>query len=390
MRIAVVSETWPPEVNGVARTAARFAEALRQRGHDLHVVRPRQGTDDCAGPGEFLVRGMPIPRYPNLRAGLPAKRLLERLWTFRRPDVVHVVTEGPLGWSALAAAERLRLPVVSDFRTNFHDYSTHYGFAWLKRPIVAYLRRFHNRTAATLVPTEALRAQLARHGIERLRVIGRGVDTSLFDPARRDERLRAAWGAGPRDVVALCVGRLAAEKNLCALTPLPGARLVFVGDGPLRAELMARFPQAVFAGTRTGADLAAHYASADVFLFPSLTETFGNVTLEAMASGLAVVAYDYAGAAAAIRHGENGLLVPFGDAAGFAAQAQALAADPALARRLGENARREALQRGWDRVAGALETVLAAAALAGAGQASAKEATAIAAPSAAPASTSLG
>src|SRR5262245_3999168 len=115
MRIAVVSETWPPEVNGVARTAARFAEALRQRGHDLHVVRPRQGAADCAAPDEFLVRGMPIPRYPNLRAGLPAKNLLARLWRFRRPEVVHVVTEGPLGWSALAAAQRLGLAVVADF-----------------------------------------------------------------------------------------------------------------------------------------------------------------------------------------------------------------------------------------------------------------------------------
>jgi glycosyltransferase involved in cell wall biosynthesis len=386
MRIAVVSETWPPEVNGVARTAARFAEALRLRGHDLHVVRPRQGAGDCAGAGEFLVRGMPIPRYPNLRAGLPAKGRLERLWTFRRPDVVHIVTEGPLGWSALAAAQKLRLPVVSDFRTNFHDYSAHYGLGFLKRPIVAYLRKLHNRCAATLVPTEAMRARLTALGFERLRVIGRGVDTALFDPARRDARLHASWGA----VVALYVGRLAAEKNLAALAQPPGARLVFVGDGPLHGELAARFPQAVFAGTRSGTDLAAHYASGDLFLFPSLTETYGNVTLEAMASGLAVVAYDYAGAAAVIRHGVNGVLVPFGDAAAFAAQAAALVAEPARARRLGENARREALGRGWDRVAAELEAVLAAAAQAGPDQASAKEPAAIAAPSAAPASTSLG
>ena len=390
MRIAVVSETWPPEVNGVARTAARFAEALRLRGHDLHVVRPRQGAGDCARADEFLVRSLPIPRYPNLRAGLPAKGRLGRLWTFRRPDVVHIVTEGPLGWSALAAARALRLPVVSDFRTNFHDYCEHYGFGFLRRPIVAYLRKFHNRTATTLVPTDAMRAALAQLGFERVRVIARGVDTRLFDPARRDPSLRASWGAGPEDVVALYVGRLAPEKNLAALTQPPGARLVFVGDGPARGELAARFPQAVFAGTRTGTDLAAHYASADAFLFPSLTETFGNVTLEAMASGLAVVAYDYAGAAAAIRHGVSGLLVPFGDAAGFAAQAAALVADPARARQLGANARREALGRGWEQVAAELEAVLAAAALAARAQASANDPAAIAAPSAAPASTSLG
>jgi glycosyltransferase involved in cell wall biosynthesis len=398
LRIAVVTETWPPEVNGVAKTAARFVEALRNRGHDIQLVRPRQGANDRAGAEEVLMRGVTIPRYPDLRMGLPAKAALVRLWSFRRPDVVHIVTEGPLGWSALQAAEKLKLPVVSDFRTNFHTYSSHYGVGWLKRPILAYLRKFHNRTAATLVPTEGMGADLAALGFQRLRAIGRGVDTQLFDPARRDERLRATWGVGADGVVLLYLGRLAAEKNLptladaaeAALAAQPRARLVFVGDGPARRELQARLPQAVFAGIRTGVDLAAHYASGDIFLFPSLTETYGNVTLEAMASGLAVVAYDYAAAAATIRHGVSGMLAPRGDSAAFVAQAAALATDPDRARRLGESARREALARDWDRVAAELEVVLAAAAQIGAGQATANEAAAISAPSAAPASTSLG
>jgi glycosyltransferase involved in cell wall biosynthesis len=398
LRVAVVTETWPPEVNGVAKTAARFIEALRNRGNDIQLVRPRQGANDRAGTEEVLMRGMTIPRYPDLRMGLPAKAALVRLWTFRRPDVVHIVTEGPLGWSALQAADKLKLPVVSDFRTNFHAYSSHYGVGWLKRSILAYLRKFHNRTLATLVPTEAMRADLAALGFRRLRVIGRGVDAKLFDPARRDERLRAGWGAVPGSIVLLYVGRLAAEKNLptlaaaaeAALAARPRARLVFVGDGPARRELQARLPQAIFAGRRTGADLAAHYASADIFLFPSLTETYGNVTLEAMASGLAVVAYDYAAAAAAIRHGLSGMLAPCGDSGAFAAHAAALAGDPARARRLGESARREALARSWDRVTGELEAVLATAAQVGAGQATANEAAAISAPRAAPASTSLG
>ena len=385
MRVATVTETWPPEVNGVAKTAARFVQGLRECGHQVQVVRPRQGAADRAGADEALVQGMAIPRYANLRVGLPAKGALARLWTFRRPDVVHIVTEGPLGWSALAAAAKLKLPVVSDFRTNFHSYSSHYGVGWLKKPIVAYLRKFHNRTAATLVPTEAMRAALAQLGFQRLRVIARGVDTALFDPARRDERLRASWGAGPHDVVALYVGRLAPEKNLAALAPMPGAKMVFVGDGPARAALAERFPQAVFAGTRTGADLAAHYASGDVFLFPSLTETFGNVTLEAMASGLAVVAYDYAAAAEVIRHGVNGILVPLGS--DFAPPAAALATDLARARCIGQAAREAALARGWDSVVAELEAVLRAAA---AYQAMANEATAIKAPRSAPAITSLG
>jgi glycosyltransferase involved in cell wall biosynthesis len=398
LRIAAVSETWPPEVNGVARTAARFVEELRAAGHEIQLARPRQGSLDRAGKQEVLMRGLAIPNYPNLRMGLPAKSALARLWTFRRPDVVHIVTEGPLGWSALQAAEKLRLPVVSDFRTNFHAYSGHYGVGWLKKPILAYLRKFHNRTATTLVPTEAVRAELAACGFQRLRVIARGVDTRLFDPARRDERLRASWGAGPNDPVLLYVGRLAPEKNFqmlarafaAALAANARSRIVLVGDGPARRELEARFPQAVFAGMRSGADLAAHYASGDIFVFPSLTETWGNVTLEAMASGLAVVAYDYAAAAAVIRHETSGVLAACADDAGFSSQAAALAGDLARARRLGENARKEALARGWDRVAAELAAVLAAAAQTGAAQVSANDPAAMRPPSAAPASTSLG
>jgi len=371
LRVAVVTETYPPEVNGVSLTIARFVEGLRERGHEIQLVRPRQAraeraVADGAGFHELLVRGLSIPRYPSLKLGLPAKRALERLWSHRRPDVVHIVTEGPLGWSSLRAAGKLRIPAVSDFRTNFHAYSRHYGIGWLGKPILAYLRKFHNRTLCTMVPTEALRAELAALGFRGLRVVSRGVDTMLFSPARRSEALRASWGAAPRDPVLLHVGRIAPEKNLEALLAAyaaarglsPRARLVLVGDGPARGELQARCPEAVFAGMRHGEDLAAHYASGDVFLFPSLTETYGNVTAEAMASGLAVVAFDYAAAAALIRHGENGLLARFGDAEAFAALASRLAGDPAGFVSLGAQARQTAAALDWTRVVRQLETVL--------------------------------
>ncbi|MGQ0653286.1 MAG: glycosyltransferase family 4 protein [Betaproteobacteria bacterium] len=368
MQLAVVTETYPPEVNGVATSAARFVEGLRRRGHVVRLVRPRQESDASAAASaeEMLVGGMAIPHYPNLRFGLPAGRALKQAWSAEPPDVVHLVTPGPLGWSALQAATRLGLPVVSDFRTNFHAYSEHYGMGWLRRPILGYLRHFHNRTLCTLAPTEAVRAELLRLGFRDVQVVARGVDTALFDPARRDAALRARWGAGEHDPVALCVGRLAPEKNLAVLAQAweraqrrsPRARLVLVGDGPARAELEARFPHAVFCGTRRGADLAAHYASGDLFLFPSLTETYGNVTLEAMASGLAVVAFDYAAAAEVIRHGHNGLVVPCGDGDAFAAHVTALTADYARTRRLGAAAREAALGRGWDAVVRELETVL--------------------------------
>jgi glycosyltransferase involved in cell wall biosynthesis len=369
LRITVVTETYPPEVNGVAKSAARFAEGLAARGHRIQIIRPRHGAGDDGGVGELeqvLMRGISIPRYPDLKMGLPAKRALVRMWSFRRPDIVHVVTEGPLGWSALQAAAKLKLPVISDFRTNFHSYSSHYGVGWLKKPILSYLRRFHNRTLCTIVPTAAMRGELTALGFRRVRAIARGIDTGLYDPIRRDPRLRASWGAGPQDTVLLYVGRLAAEKNLAAVAAVydrtPGTKLVIVGDGPERASLQARMPNAVFAGVRTGTDLAAHYASGDLFLFPSLTETYGNVTLEAMASGLAVVAFDYAAAGELIESGVNGVVVPRGERESFVSRAATLAAEPTRLREIGERARATCAEHSWERVVQQLEGVLLSAA----------------------------
>jgi glycosyltransferase involved in cell wall biosynthesis len=219
-----------------------------------------------------------------------------------------------------------------------------------------------------MVPTEALRRELAASGLLRLEVVTRGVDTDRFDPSRRSAELRASWGVGPEDLVVTCVGRLAPEKNLgVVLTAfeaiarqLPRAKLLLVGDGPQRAELAARCPAAIFAGQRTGEDLAAHYASADLFLFPSLTETFGNVTTEAMASGLPVVAFDHAAAAQLIHSGRNGVLVPQGDVAAFVQAATELAAHPDRRATLGEQARASALGWSWDAIVARFESVLMA------------------------------
>ncbi len=391
LRIAVVTETYPPEINGVAVTLARLVDGLRARNHELQLVRPRQASEAAAAhqpgqPGqpdagddsdasspaamdEVLMRGLPIPRYPQLTLGMPSKKALLARWTLRRPDIVHIATEGPLGWSALQAARQLKLPVSSDFRTNFHDYSRHYGVGWLHKPILGYLRKFHNQTQHTMVPTEALRQQLAGFGFQNLCVLARGVDTERFHPRRRDRALRASWGAGDDTRVLLCVGRLAREKNLLQLVAAfeaiqqagIDAKLVLVGDGPARAELQRRCPQALFAGTRSGVELATHYASADLFLFPSLTETFGNVTPEAMASGLALLAYDYAAAAQLVRPGENGLLAPKGDGTSFVRQAVALAADPVRARGLGLRARQTATTQDWERLIEQVEQVMMSA-----------------------------
>jgi len=380
LRLAIVSETFPPEVNGVASTLYRFVEGLCRRGHHIDLIRPRQAHEQAdtyeppAHPWrEILFRGLAIPRYSELRLGLPARRALRRIWSAQPPEVVHISTEGPLGWSALRAAIELGLPVTSDFRTNFDAYSAYYGIGWLGRPIGAYLKRFHNRCQVTTVPTEAMYLKLQALGYRRLQVVARGVDTELFNPAKRDPALRRRWGATEQAPVVLYVGRLAPEKNLGMLGSAwrairerrPDARLVLVGDGPARARLQAVFPEAYFAGMRSAEDLAAHYASADLFLFPSITETFGNVTLEAMASGLAIIAYDYAAAGEHLIHGTSGCLVPVGEPEAMVRHAVDLVEAPEVWRSLGRQARDKAVSLGWPVLVEKLESVLLGARTAG-------------------------
>ncbi len=300
----------------------------------------------------------------QLGFALPGR--LSAHWRSMRPDLVHVVTEGPLGWAAISAADALGIPLTSDFHTNFHAYSAHYGFGWMQGAVAGYLRRLHNRTECTLVPTEQLKSELDHLGIERLRVAGRGVDAALFNPARRSAGLRREWGCSGDELVVVSVGRVAPEKGLELFASAarsmqridPRIRVVVVGDGPRRDGLQRRNPEFRFTGARAGEDLAAHYASADVFLFPSITETFGNVVLEAMASGLAVVAYDDAAARQHIVHAESGLLAPRGDAQLLTHLAELLARDPALRHALGREARRVAKAIPWEDKLPELEAAL--------------------------------
>ncbi|PKO87876.1 MAG: glycoside hydrolase [Betaproteobacteria bacterium HGW-Betaproteobacteria-12] len=366
LEIALVSETFFPEVNGVAMTVGRLVDGLRERGHRVEVIRPRQTHDDRGGRDERVVPGLPLPGYYGLRFGLPAGGQLTRRWRQRRPDLVHVVTEGPLGWSAVSAAQRLGIPVTSSFHTNFDRYSAYYGVGWLRPAVAAYLRALHRRTLLTMVPTAALAADLAGGGVDGVRVVGRGVDTGLFDPARRSAELRASWGVGPGRPACLYVGRLAPEKNLDLVLRSfaaiqrrhPGARLIWVGDGPAAARLASEPRQQHFAGMRTGVDLATHYASADIFLFPSLTETYGNVVAEAMASGLPVVAYRSAAAAELIVHRYNGAVAMPGDEAAYIAAAEWLLADRERLADVALNARASMLSRSWGGVVEAFERVV--------------------------------
>lgn len=371
MRIAVVTETYPPEINGVANTMRQLVTGLRALGHRVTLIRPRQEAepplraawaDDEPAGDEVLVPGLPIPGYRGLRFGLPVYARLRRMWQRLRPDAAYIATQGPLGHAALHAARAVDIPVVTGFHTQFHQYSRHYGLGLLMQPIVLALRHFHNRSDATLVPTAALERELDRQGFHNLHIFSRGVDTRLFSPARRSEALREQWGCRPDHVVALYVGRIAAEKHIDlaisafhAMADARPTRVVLVGDGPELSRLRREHPEYIFTGARVGEELAAHYASADLFLFPSLTETFGNVVTEAMASALPVVAFDYAAAREHITCWQDGVTVPRGDSEAFIAAAVEAASDPGRLLRLGRAARGKAESLGWDRVIQSVE-----------------------------------
>ncbi len=353
MKIDIITDTFLPDVNGVAMTLGRLTDGLKQRGHQVHVIH----TGATAGNEETCTAALPLPGYKEVRVGLPKPFKLRNRWSKKRPDVIYVATESPLGKSALKAANALGIPAASGFHTNFHQYMQQYGVGGLQSMAMAYLKNFHQRASCTLTPSQDMVDLLTAEGLENVYLLGRGVDTSLFAPSRRCEALRASWGVDAATPVALMVGRVAAEKNFDLAMKtfarmrevLPDARCVVVGDGPLREKLSTEHPGVLFTGVKTGAELAKHYASADVLIFPSETETFGNVLLEGMASGLATVSFDYAASALHVRTGLNGFNVPKGDNDGFIHQtlnALTLNADDPLRRA----ARETAESLGWDKV----------------------------------------
>jgi len=367
--IALVTETWPPEINGVAMTLSRLAQGLSLRGWKVTLVRPRQLVEATDQHEHILVPGLPIPGYAGLRFGLPVRNTLLRLWTKQRPDVVHIATEGPLGWAALKVAKKLQLPITTSFHTNFHRYCRHYRLGGIRRSVERYLREFHNQASCTMTPNEALSQSLRQEGYRNVHTVGRGIDADLFNPRHRSEVLRKQWGASPDDLVVIHVGRIAAEKNLQAAADTfdqivltqPNAKMVWVGDGPQLKSISKRHPNHIFTGSKLGLELAEHYASADMFLFPSMTETFGNVVLEAMSSGLAVVAYRYAAAETYISDGKSGLLAEFGDLQQFQQQAKSLTGNLRAIKSVGASARKAIEDQPWDEVCMKFESLLQAA-----------------------------
>lgn len=363
--ITIVSETFPPEINGVANTLKHLCQGLMQRGHRVSVIRPRQRNErkgTVAGAGqalfshEHIVSGLPLPGYADLRFGLARRGTLRKLWQQDRPDAIYVATQGPLGVAAVSAALSLGLTVSSGFHTNFHSYSRYYGFGVLERLLCAYGRWFHNRTSITLVPTRNMQRATAAMGIRPTGLWSRGVDCTRFAPHKRDRELREQWGLNANELAVIYVGRLAPEKNLCMAVACferlrnlhPRARFVLVGDGPMRKQLAEQHQDYIFCGTQRGEELTRHYASGDLFLFPSKTDTFGNVVLEAMASGLAVVAFDDGAASEHLRHEENGMKADLHEDENFVDGALRLADQPTLLNRIRAQARMDALELDWN------------------------------------------
>jgi glycosyltransferase involved in cell wall biosynthesis len=388
VKLAIVTETFPPEINGVAMTFGLIAKELGRRGHSVAVYRPWRPelAAERAQP-EFTqvpMAGVPIPGYPLLRFGLPAAGRLRRTWSSARPDLVHVATEGPLGLSAIHAAQSLGIPVTSSFHTNFHAYTRHYRIPTLRGLAVRWLRYVHNKTQRTFVPTAELCAELSDMGFRELAVLSRGVDTRQFRPDRRSYALRNEWNAAPTDPVVIHVGRMAAEKNYPMLFRIydamkranPACRFVLAGEGPLKRALMRAHPDCVFAGFFSRDEIGRYYASADIYIHASLTETFGNVLTEAMASGLAAAGFDYAAARMFIRDGVNGLTAPCGDEQALTAAAVRLATDPSLRGRIKIAGRAAVEAQSWETVIARFESDLAE--VAGAARAPATPAAALA------------
>lgn len=358
MRVEIVTDTYKPDINGVAMTLGCLVDGLRKLGHWVYVIH----TGEPEGTREMIMKSVVLPGYPEVRVGLPAKVKLSKRWQKKRPDVVYVATESPLGVSAIKVARRMGIPVAAGFHTNFHKYLKLYRLGKVEESARRYLRRVHALANATIVPSEYAMRDLREQGYQRVYMLGRGVNTELYNPSKRSPDLRKLWGVREGAPVVLVVGRVAPEKNLelamecfSRMQSLePDLCCVVVGDGPEKGRLKRKYCDVVFSGARTGGDLARHYASADILLFPSETETFGNVLLEGMASGLICVAYDYAAAKQHVTHGVDGLKAPLGNRDEFIRQAES-ALELERYELLRHRALRTADRLSWDKVAKVFE-----------------------------------
>jgi phosphatidylinositol alpha 1,6-mannosyltransferase len=351
MRVAIATESYWPDVNGVANSVVRVGEHLRRLGHDPLVIAPKPVTP-ATGPDPGLpvvhVPGLGLPGYADVRLAFPTRRI-EAALRRHQPDVVHLASPFIMGSWASAAAARLSLPMVAVFQTDVPGFARPYGLGFGEKMAWRVIRRIHGRAHRTLAPSSATATELVAHDVPRVDRWGRGVDIELYNPARRNRKVHRELAPNGEVVVGF-VGRLAPEKRVDLLAPLsvqPGVRVVVVGDGPTRRELERQMPNARFLGTRTGVDLAEVYASLDVFVHTGPFDTFCQAIQEALASGLPVVAPAVGGPLDLVQPGRTGYLFPPNDAEALAQTVGLLVADAPMRRCFGAAAREFVLTRDW-------------------------------------------
>ncbi|UOX86728.1 glycosyltransferase family 1 protein [Amycolatopsis sp. FBCC-B4732] len=353
MRVAIVTESFLPQVNGVTNSVLRVVEHLRERAHDVLIIAPGPGPDSYRGAPVVRIPALDFPGVNSLPIGLPTRTVLNALAAFG-PDVVHLASPFVVGARGLAAARRLRVPSIAVYQTDIAGFAAAYGFGIAARAAWRWVRRLHSRADRTLAPSSDSVAQLELHGVPRVHRWARGVDIERFSPEHADAALRAELAPDGELLVGF-VGRLAPEKEvdrLAALAGVPGIRVVVVGDGPQLESLKAQLPGAAFLGAKYGEELSRAYASLDVFVHTGPHETFCQAVQEAMASGLPVLAPDAGGPKDLVLPGRTGYLLPadreqFGPA--LVEKVDALR-DAALRERLGEKARKVVLGRTWPAV----------------------------------------
>ncbi|WP_242900683.1 glycosyltransferase family 4 protein [Actinomadura terrae] len=355
MKVAIVTESFLPRVNGVTGSVCRVLEHLAAHGHEALVVAPGPAPSSYAGARVAPVRGMALPCYPTFAVGVPTRRVTAILRDFG-PDVVHLASPLVLGASGLAAANRLGVPAVAVFQTDVAGFARRYGLRGTDPIIWWWLRRLHGRAALTLAPSTPVLAELERRGVPRLARWGRGVDRARFHPSHRSADVRARLAP---DGVALVgyVGRLAAEKRpglLTRLVGIPGARVVVVGDGPEEKRLRRLMPDAIFTGFRTGTELSELVASLDVFVHTGADDTFCQAVQEGLASGVPVVAAAAGGPLDLVRPGVNGLLYAPDDGGELRAAVATLVDDVRTRRRMSVQAAESVRGRDWETVCGEL------------------------------------
>ncbi|MFP4134296.1 MAG: glycosyltransferase family 4 protein [Halothece sp.] len=354
MRIALFTETFLPKVDGIVTRLRHTINYLQQGGDKVLVIAPDGGITEYKGAKVYGVSGMPLPLYPELKLAFPRPGIGEELERFQ-PELIHIVNPAVLGLAGLYHAKMMKLPLIASYHTHLPQYLHHYGMGALEGILWEFLKAAHNQAELNLCTSTAMMEELSEHGIERVALWQRGVDTELFRPELRSQQMRNHLSQGhPDDPLLLYVGRVSAEKQIDEIKPIleaiPGARLAIVGDGPSRESLEKYFADTPthFVGYLEGETLGAAYASADAFVFPSRTETLGLVLLEAMAAGCPVVAARSGGIPDIVTDGVNGYLFEPDDPKGAITATQNLLEARSERELLREKARQEAESWGWD------------------------------------------